>query len=111
MANYSDAEVISRRMLEPIRFSAEASVEIVNFELARKMQSKKPDVARLDAVRKLTAENATNSAIYCILDKRSEMIGAIKAEFSCDKRFRYVFQRWPVFATLRADKEILTIFG
>lgn len=104
------AEGIARARLARFNFSPEAAADIVNYELARKMQGKKPDATRLEAVLKFSDNDETSAAIYCLLGKKMEMVKAIKESFERDRRFKYTFMRWPVFAEARKEADIAAIF-
>jgi hypothetical protein len=108
--NFQVAERLSREILLRSNFSPEACPEIVNYELARKSQGKKPDITRLEAVLRVTSDSATHAAIYCLLGRKPEMIKAIKEQYSIDRRFKYTFTRWPVFVEVQGDREVLAIF-
>ena len=108
--NYSDAERTAREALTIANFSPELVSETVNYELARKLQGKKPDQSRLEAVLRYDSEPATKAAAYSILGRRADMLKSIRDAYSDDKRFKYSFSRWPVFSECWQDKEVLAIF-
>lgn len=103
--NFSVAERLARETLTRYNFSPEADVETVNYELARKAQSKKPDATRLEAVLKINSAPTTQAAIYHILGRKPETLKALKEEYSRDRRVKYLFKRWPVFTDVQKDVE------
>ncbi len=109
--NFSEAERLARDELTRYNFSPEAVAETVNYELARKAQSKKPDVNRLEAVLKLSSDLPTKAAICWLLGRKGEVLKALKEEYAHDHRVRFTFKRWPVFAELQTDKDFSFLMG
>ena len=104
LKHYQEVEKLARSVLEPIHYSPEAASETVNLELARKMQGKKVDAARLEAVMKYNSNPSTHAAIYALLSKKAEMLDSIKKTMKSDKKFRFTAAEWPVFSGYRNDQ-------
>lgn len=108
---YADAERMARQSLEAENFNPEATGEIVNYEVARKLQGKKVDVSRLESVLKVASGDDAEAAVYALLGKKSEVIRCLRNLSKKNKTFRYAFARWPVFAHLRDDSEVRAAAG
>ncbi len=111
IGDYVTAEQLSRSMLSKINYSTEADTEIINLEFARKKLGKKPDHNRLEQILSSSKEPQIRSVIFCILDKRSDMIREIKESYEKDKTFIYLFRKWPIFSSFQSDSEVLSIFS
>jgi hypothetical protein len=106
-----EAEAIAREELEPVNFTPEAHVATVNYELARKRRGKKVDAGRLEAVQKFTSDDATHAAVYALLDRKQDMLRAIRQAVGTDRRFAYAVRRWPVFRSYVEDHDVLVAIG
>ncbi|WP_164963232.1 SIR2 family protein [Rubrivivax sp. JA1026] len=106
-SRFSEAERVARSFLESYNFTPEAHVEIINFELARKLQGRRPDNNRLDAILRLSASPNVSSAVYALLGRRDEMVKSIRKAIKKDKAFRYCVARWPVFGEFRSDPDVI----
>ncbi len=108
---YSEAEKFARQILEPIHYSPEAEVEIVNLELARKKLGKKVDMERLNKVINYDAEAGTHAAIYSVMGKKPDMLQAIRKAMKHDKTFKFTAREWPVFEEWREDSDFKNVIG
>jgi hypothetical protein len=101
--NYVEAEKLLRGFLESINFSPEATVQIVNYELACKRQKTKVDHNRLEKVMRFDTSPQLAAAVYAILGKKNEMLENIRKAVNNDRTFRYLAKRWVVFDEYKAD--------
>lgn len=90
------AEKALREILAPINFTPEAEVEIVNFELARKMNGAKCDQTRLGKVQSYTSSTQTKVGIFAVLDDRKSLEASLKKAIDEDKTARFTIRKWPV---------------
>jgi len=103
---YEQAKQFGKGILEPLNFSTEDSVLIVNYELARKKLNESPSDKRLnDILSQNLNDERLKSAVYAILNKKSDMFESIKKQLKKDKTFRYEISVWPVFDHYRKDKD------
>lgn len=106
-----EAENIMKNFLEKIRFTPEAAVEIVNYELARKNQNKKPDSSRLNKVLSFSSDSQTKVGIYALLDDKKNLIESINESLTKDKTARFLFPRWPVLKKYLDDPDIIKVLS
>jgi len=108
---FKDAEKLARSILDPISFSPDAIIQIVNYEIATigANRGKKVDVQRLEKVLNFASDKGTKAGIYALLDRRAEMLNSLREAASRDKTFKYTVKRWPVFEHVRSDNEVAQI--
>jgi tetratricopeptide (TPR) repeat protein len=111
MGRLKDAEDQLRVRLQAFNFTPEASVDIVNYELARKLQGARPNAERLNAVLKFTNDATTSAAVYAILDRKPEMLTSIRKALDENRTFRFSCRQWPVFSTFQKDQDFLKAIG
>lgn len=104
--NFSGAESLLRKELSQVNYTPEASVEIVNLEFSKKMQGNKPDQGRLQKVLDISNNIETKVGVYAVLDKKDELISAIKEAIKDNKASRFIFKRWPVMKKHLSDEKI-----
>lgn len=102
---YREAEGLARSILEPIIFSPEAVAELVNFEIAREGNGRKVDSDRLKSVIEYDSSAQTRAAVFGVLQKKTEMIAAIREAISDDLTFRFAAREWPAFARYQNDPD------
>jgi hypothetical protein len=101
----TEARSLLQPFLESKNYSAEATSEIVNFELARKLSlGAKPDNGRLDEVLKFEPTSRTKAAVAALRGHKTEAITHIRDVMRTDKTFRYAAMEWPVFEELHTDE-------
>ena len=108
---YREAEQAARLSLERCNFTPEATSETVNYELARKRNGKKVDPVRLENLLKFSDEPDLRAAVCALQDRREDMVKGLREAFKQDKRFRYTFLRWPVFADYLTDPDVRVAVG
>lgn len=108
---FSEAEKLTRSILEGCNFSTEAYSEIVKYELARKRSGKKPDVNRLQNLLRTPINKKAVAAAYALLGRKVEMLDALKAAYHEDKTFRYEYLRWPVFYEYWNEADVRHMLG
>ncbi|WP_341920005.1 SIR2 family protein [Polaromonas sp. YR568] len=109
--SFAAAEELLRTALQKVNYSPEASVDIVNYELARKRQGHKVNIERLTAVMKFSADDRTHASINALLGKKAEMLGRVGKVLAADKTFRFQARDWPVFEEYRSDTEFQRLIG
>lgn len=107
---YEQAKQLGKNILEPINYSTEDPVLIVNFELARKKLNESPSDKRLnDVLNQHSRDERLKSAVYAILNKKHDMIESIKKVIKKDKTFKYELSIWPVFDPYRKDTDFVNL--
>jgi len=106
---FHDAEKVARERLAAISFSPDATILIVNFELACRKNKGKANEGRLEKTLAFAENNRTKAAIYALLGKKRELEEAVKKEMALDRTFRFEFSRWPVFENFRDDQDLKNI--
>lgn len=107
---YEQAKQLGKNILEPINYSTEDPVLIVNFELARKKLNESPSDKRLnDVLNQHSSNERLKSAVYAILNKKHDMIESIKKVLKKDKTFKYELSIWPVFDPYRKDTDFVNL--
>lgn len=107
--DFGRAEQIAREYLEPLHYTPEADVQIINLELARKRQGRKCDSGRLEKLLNTHEQGTIKIAVHALLNRRSEMYSEIRKEMSKDKTFRYSVKRWPLFDEYRQDADFIQL--
>jgi hypothetical protein len=103
---FDQAKALGKGVLEPINYSTEDPVLIVNYELARKNLGESPSDKRLNEVISQHSDNESfKSACYAILNKKQDMLNSIKKGLKKDKTFKYELSVWPVFDQYRNDED------
>lgn len=111
MGKSAEAEKLARSILEPLNYSAEAKIFIVNLELARKLQGKSVDSRRLDAVAKIDADPCLHAAIAALYGKRNELVLQTKNALKKNKTNRHLMKDWPVLKPYLADPDMAALLG
>ena len=110
--DFKEVEVHLRQRLESVNFTPEATVELVNYELARKKLGHKPNADRLIAACRFGASDTRLSAgANAVLGKKAEMLSDIKKILKEDQTFRYQAMKWPAFDEYRNDSDFQKIFA
>lgn len=108
---YKEVEILLRQRLESVNFTPEASVDLVNYELARKKLGHKPNAERLTAACRFGASDTRLSAgANAVLGRKAEMLADIKKILKEDHTFRYQAMKWPAFDEYRNDPDFQKIF-
>lgn len=109
---YDQAKQLGKDILEPLNYSTEDPVLIVNFELARKKLGESPSDKRLnDILSQNSKSERLKSAIYAILSRKHDMIESIKKTLKKDKTFKYELSVWPVFDQYRKDNDFINLLN
>ena len=107
---YDLARQLGKSILEPIIYSTEDPVLIVNYELARKKLNESPSDKRLnDVLSQNSKDIRLKSAVFALLSKKQDMIESIKKVLKKDKTFKYELSVWPVFDQYRKDPDFVSL--
>jgi hypothetical protein len=107
---YVQAKELGKSILEPINFSTEDAVLIVNYELARKRLNETPSEKRLiDVLSQHSKDEHLKSAVYAVLSKKQDMLDSIRKVLRKDKTFKYQLSTWPVFDQYRNDSDFTSL--
>ena len=104
---YTEAKKLLREYLEKKNFNPKLEAEIVNYELACKLENPmyKVDKKRLETVRNNTNSNSTKAAIDALEEKESDAIKEVKSQLDKDFSSKYEFKDWPVFYKLKDNPQ------
>lgn len=104
---YTEAKKLLRGYLEKKNFNPKLEAEIVNYELACKLErtTYKVDKKRLEAVRNNTNSNSTKAAINALEEKESDTIKEIENQLDKDFSSKYEFKDWPVFYKIKDNPQ------
>lgn len=107
---YAQAKELGKTILEPVNFSTEDAVLIVNYELARKKLHEAPSEKRLnDVISHHSKDENLKTAVYAVLNKKQDMINSIRKVLRKDKTFKFELSTWPVFDQYRNDSDFTSL--
>ncbi len=104
--NCGEVERSLRAKLEKISFSVEADVDIVNFELAKRMSGGKINDTRINSVIAFTQAASVKVAAYALLKNKEKVIEFLLETLRSDQTSRFAMNEWPALVDMRGDKNI-----
>lgn len=111
MGKFAEAEKLARSILEPLNYSAEAKIVIVNLEVAKKLQGKSVDSRRLDAVAKIDTDPCLHAAIAALHGRRNDVILQTRNALRKNKTNRHLMKDWPVLKSFLSDPEMVELLS
>lgn len=107
--SYKEVEKTLRDKLEKISFSVAAEVEIINFELAKKMAGGKINDGRINSLLSFTSSATVKVAAHALLKNKDRVVEFMEEALRADQSVRFQMNNWPVLSELKTEKAIATM--